>query len=155
MAALSAVVLYIASVLPTLKLAVCLIASAIICLAMIKYGAGSALTIYLTTSAIVLIISPDKAVAFGYVLFFGNYPIIKAFIERLNNLTAEWIVKTILFVMYVVAAFAGMNIIFSGSITFPYSKWIIFACAVVAAVVYDIALSIFISEISRRFSKFI
>ncbi len=153
MAALSVVVLYIASVLPTLKLTVCLVASAIVCITMIKYGARGAVVLYLATSVVSLIISPDKTVAFGYLLFFGNYPIIKAFIENIHNLKAEWIVKIILFSAYTVVAFMAMTIFFSGIINFPYSKIFIFVAAVAAAAVYDVALSLFISEISKRFSK--
>ncbi|MBQ6998395.1 MAG: hypothetical protein IJN62_01220 [Clostridia bacterium] len=153
MAALSVVVLYIASVLPILKLAVCLVASAIVCITMMKYGARGALVLYLATSVVSIIISPDKTVAFGYLLFFGNYPIIKAFIENIHNLKAEWIVKIILFSAYTVIAFMAMTIFFSGVINFPYSKIFIFVAAVAAAAVYDVALSLFISEISKRFSK--
>ncbi len=153
MAALSVVVLYIASVLPTLKLAVCMIASAIVCITMIKYGARGAVVLYLATSVVSLIISPDKTVAFGYLLFFGNYPIIKAFVENMHNLKAEWIVKIILFIAYVTLTFLMIILFFSNAFVFPYSKIFIFAVAIVAAIIYDIALSLFISEISKRFSK--
>lgn len=153
MAALSIVVLYMASILPTLKLAVCLVASAIICIIMMKYGVRGAVAVYLAVSAVAMIISPDKTIPFGYLLFFGNYPIIKAFVENMHNLTAEWIVKIILFALYAVAAFAGMTIFFSGVINFSYSKWLIFAAVIIVAAVYDVALSMFISEINRRFSQ--
>lgn len=153
MAALSVVVLYLASILPTLKLTVCLVASAIICIVMMKYGVRGSMVVYLAASVVALIISPDKTVAVGYLLFFGNYPIIKAFIENIDNLKMEWIIKIVLFVVYTAAAFAAMTIFFSGVINFPYSKIFIFVAAVVAAVIYDVALSLFISEISRRFSK--
>lgn len=155
MAAMSVVILYIASVLPTLKLAVCLVASAVICIVMIKHGTGSALAVFIAASAVSLIVSPDKIVPFGYLLFFGNYPVVKAYIERMNKLMAEWIVKLIVFVVYVAIAFAGMKMFFAGAITFPCSQWIVFAGAVVAAGVYDVALSLFVSEIKRRFSNFI
>lgn len=155
MTALSVVILYIASILPTIKLTVCLVASAIICIIMMKYGARGAVAVYLSTSAVALIISPDKTIAFGYFLFFGNYPILKAFVENINNIKTEWIVKVILFAVYTVAAFAGMTIFFSGVINFPYSKWLIFVAVIAAAGIYDVALSLFISEINRRFSKFL
>lgn len=153
MAALSVVVLYVASVLPTLKLAVCMVASAIVCITMIKYGAKGAVVLYLATSVVSLIISPDKTVTFGYLLFFGNYPIIKAFVENMHNIKAEWIVKIILFVAYVAIAFLMIMVFFSNAFVFPYSKIFVFTVAVVAAVIYDIALSLFISEISKRFLK--
>ncbi len=153
MAALSVVVLYIASILPTLKLTVCLVASAIVCITMIKYGARGAVVLYLATSVVSLIISPDKTVALGYLLFFGNYPIIKAFVENMHNLKAEWIIKIILFISYVTIAFLMIMLFFSNAFVFPYSKIFVFVVAVVAAIIYDIALSLFISEISKRFSK--
>ncbi len=155
MAALSVVILYIASMLPTLRLAVCAVASAVICIVMIKQGTKSALGVYAAASAVSLIIAPDKAVALGYLIFLGNYPVVKAFIERLNNLKIEWLIKLVLFCIYAAAAFAIMKIFFPGAVAFPYSEWIIFAAAVAAAAVYDVALSMFITELNRRFSKFI
>ena len=151
MAALSVVVLYAASVIPTLKLTVCLVASAIICIAMMKYGINAAVVIYLASSVVSLIIVPNKTVAFAYILFFGNYPIIKAFIENIHNIKIEWIMKIILFFAYAILAFLIASIFLS--VSFPYSKAIAFGVLVVMAAIYDVALSFFITEISKRFSK--
>ncbi len=155
MAALSAVMLYMASILPTLRLAVCFIASAVICITMIKYGAREAVAVYLAVSAVSLIIMPDKLIPFGYILFFGNYPIVKAFLERVNKVKAEWGLKIIVFVIYALAAYAGMKLFFSGAVNVPFSEWLIIIGAVGVACIYDVALSLFISEFNRRFSKFI
>jgi len=152
-AALSIVILYLASVLPSGKTAVCAVASAVVCLSMIKFGVKGALWTYLTVSVISLILLPEKSISLGYILFFGNYPIAKAFIEKRNNLTAEWILKIILFLVYWAVACVFARMFFPELIEIGYSMWLVLAIAVAAASVYDVALSLVVTEINRRFPK--
>lgn len=150
---MSVVLLYVACVIPTLKLTLCAVSSALICIVMVKYGARGSAAVYLACSAVTFIIAADKAVALGYFLFFGNYPIIKAFIERRENIVTEWIIKILVFAIYAVGAYAAATIFFPSVLTFEYSLWLTFAAVIAVAAVYDMALSMIISEITRRFSN--
>lgn len=152
MTALTVAILYLASVMPTLRLTACAVSSAIICVMMIKYGVKSSVLVYLSSAVVSFVLLPNKMFFVGYALFFGNYPIVKAYIERIGNIAFEWLVKLILFGVYSVIAYGVVTAFFS-NVVLPYSNTILFALVVVVAIIYDIALSLFISEIRRRFLK--
>ena len=61
------------------------------------------------------------------------------------------IIKIILFFAYAILAFLIVSIFLS--VSFPYSKVIAFLVLVVMVAIYDVALSFFITEINKRFSK--
>ena len=119
---------------------------------MIKYGVKSSVLVYLSSAVVSFILLPNKMLFVGYALFFGNYPIVKAYIERIGNIAFEWLVKIVLFGVYSVIAYGVVTVFFS-NVVLPYSNTILFALVVVVAIIYDIALSLFISEIRRRFLK--
>lgn len=150
--ALTVAILYLASVMPTLRLTACAVSSAIICVMMIKYGTKSSLLVYLAASVVSFVLLPNKMLFVGYALFFGNYPIIKAYIERIGNIAFEWVVKLILFGVYSVIAYGVVTAFFS-NVVLPYSNSVLLAVVIVIAAIYDIALSLFVSEIRRRFLK--
>ena len=89
-----------ASIVPTGRLVLCAVASATVCVLMIKFGIKGALLLYAAVSVIAFVLLPDKTIFFGYLLFFGNYPIAKALIEKKNNLVFEWVLKILLFCLY-------------------------------------------------------
>lgn len=142
-----------AGVVPTGRLVLYAVASATVCLIMIKFGIKGAVLLYTAVSVISFAMLPDKTIFFWYVLFFGNYPVVKALIEKKNNLILEWILKISLFCVYVLVAYLGINLFFLGLADFKYSLWLVFGAAISVASVYDIALSLLISELVRRFSK--
>ena len=153
--AFSVAVLYMASVLPTLKLALCAITSVIICICAIKYNLSGALMVYAATSAVSVLILPNKMIALAYFVVFGNYPIVKSIVEQKNiSLAKERILKVILYLIYATLLIFGINLLFS-DIIMPYSYGVMYVVVVVCAIVYDIGISVVLSEISRRFSKFL
>ena len=152
MTALSVAILYFASVIPTLRLTACAVSSAIICIMMIKYGIKSSVAVFLSAAAVSFVLLPNKMLFVGYALFFGNYPIVKAYIERIGNMTFEWLVKIVLFGGYSIVAYGVISVFFS-NVVLPYSNTILFILIVIIAAIYDIALSLFVSEIRRRFLK--
>ena len=150
--ALSVVLLYLASVLPSAKIAVCAVASAVVCLMMVKSGLRGSLSVYFAVSLVSLVMLPDKTVAAAYLLLFGIYPVIKSFIERRNHLVAEWILKIIMFCIYFAIVYFGASLVFSQLADTEYSAWVLFIGVVAVLTVYDVALSLLITELGRRFS---
>ncbi len=151
--AISAVVLYMASIVPTGRLVLCAVASVTVCVLMIKFGIKGALLLYAAVSAIAFVLLPDKTIFFGYLLFFGNYPIVKALIEKKNSLVFEWVLKILLFCLYAIVAYLGINLFFPSLAQIEYSLWLVLVATVAVAAVYDVALSLLISELIRRFAK--
>lgn len=72
------------------------ISSIIICISIIKFGGRSSILV-LISSIISSIISGIIEYAIIYLIFFGTYPIIKFYIEQLNNILIEFILKIIYF----------------------------------------------------------
>ncbi len=95
--ALTVVLLYIASVLPTSRIGVTTIAGLLVASAVIEYGVGAGLSCFAVSAVLAAIIIPLKSVVLLYVLFFGCYPIIKSLIERMKNRAAEWALKLLVF----------------------------------------------------------
>ncbi len=151
--AVSVVLLYVASVVPTARLALCAVVSAMVCLVVIKSGIKGALSLYVAVTALSAIILPDKAIAVAYGMVFGIYPVIKAFIEKRNNLLLEWICKIVLFVLYSALVIFGIGYILPGLINTELAKPILYVGVVIVLSVYDIALSLIITEANIRFVK--
>ena len=151
--AVSVVLLYIASVMPTARLALCAVVSAMVCLVMIKSGTKGALALYVAVTLLSAIILPDKGIAVAYGVVFGIYPVIKAFIEKRNNLLLEWIYKIVLFVLYSALVIFGVGYILPDLINTELAKPILYIGVIAVLIVYDIALSLIITEANRRFAK--
>jgi len=97
LAALSVVLLYLASLLPSGRLASAAIAGLINAIAVIECGRLCAFACFSCTSILAAVLLPVKAVALIYILFFGYYPIVKSLAERIKSRTLEWAVKIIVF----------------------------------------------------------
>ena len=97
LAAVSFVFLWLASALPTMKLALMLIASlgaAVLCMSCSwKWALGA----YAVTAALALLLLPTKSAALLYSAFFGFYPIWKLFAERQSRSVLRWGMKLALF----------------------------------------------------------
>ena len=150
---MSVVIMYIASVMPAGKLALCAVASGIVCMTVVKSGVKNAVYLYAVVSVLSLLLLPDKTIAMGYLIFLGNYPILKGLIEKRNRLSTEWILKIIVFSIYAVALYMGVTFIFPDTIEFGYSLPVVAVGFLIVASVYDVALSLLITELVRKFSK--
>ena len=151
--ALSVVIMYMASVLPTGKLALCAVASGVMCLVVVKNGIGNALSVYAVVSVISIILLPDKSIAIGYILFLGNYPVLKALIEKQRKLAKEWLIKITLFIVYAVVLYFGAVFFVPSFVDFEYSLPVVLCAVLLIASVYDVALSLLVTELVRRFSR--
>lgn len=94
--ALTVVFLYIASIIPTNKLAMLTLASVVIPISVITTSISNSFIVYLAASIISLIVL-NKSIAISYVLFFGLYGFIKHYTEKVRNLFIEMALKFIFF----------------------------------------------------------
>ncbi|MBR5236059.1 MAG: hypothetical protein IKW06_01620 [Clostridia bacterium] len=105
--ALTVICLYGASTLPTGRVAALALASLFCALCVNQYGVRYGVALYVGASILSLLLVPKRLLVVIYILFAGYYPIVKLYIEGLNKLWAEWLVKVlyfnvILFVLYMV-----------------------------------------------------
>lgn len=82
MAAFSFVFLYIASLLPTAKIALYAVATVFLAGVVIEHGIKPAFVCYLAVSLLSFLLIPNKLFCLPYIFFFGYYPIFKSFCEK-------------------------------------------------------------------------
>ena len=96
LSALTLVILYFTFLLPTNTLTLLTLASAMVPIALIRCNLKTCWLVYITSGVLSLILLPIN-ISMLYILFFGLYGIIKYFIERLNQLPLEWLLKYLFF----------------------------------------------------------
>ncbi|MEF9958617.1 MAG: hypothetical protein RR090_03865 [Niameybacter sp.] len=101
LSALTLLILYCTLLLPTNTLTLLTLASITVPIALIRENTKTAFMVYLTSSLLGVILLPLN-ISLMYVLFFGCYGLVKYFIEKLDRLPLEWLLK-----------FVGFNIIFA------------------------------------------
>ena len=94
--ALTIAVLYSTSLLPISTLSILTIASCLIPISIIRTSLKNTILVYISCSILSFFLVPIN-IALLYTLFFGVYGIIKFFIEKLDNLIYEIIVKLLVF----------------------------------------------------------
>ena len=97
LSALAVVSLYLGSLLPTGQLGLAALASLFVAAAIIEAGLKSGVSVFIISSAIAMLIIPNRVVPLFYLLFFGYYPIIKSLIEKHKNVFVQWILKILVF----------------------------------------------------------
>lgn len=148
--ALTLAILYSASLLPISTLSILTIASCLIPVSIIRTSIKNTILVYLSCSILSFFFVPIN-IALLYTSFFGIYGIIKYFIEKLNNLIYEIIIKLIIFnillflIYYFFSAFIGFNP--------QIALWLLLIIAQAVFLIYDYALTIIISYFINRINK--
>ena len=141
MAALTVVFLYLASVFPTGQLGFVAVASLFTIAVVIEAGIKYAALVYVSCAILAFLIIPLKGAALLYTLFFGYYPIVKSFAERLKKPLWAWIVKEAVFIAALTAVwFLFRTLIFSGRYL-ELSPLIVYIGGIAVFTLYDIGLS--------------
>ena len=94
--ALTSIILYMTSVIPTSTLTILTIASALIPICIIRSNVKTAIFVYFASSLISFFLVKIN-ISLLYFIFFGVFGIIKFLIERLRNVRVEMILKLIFF----------------------------------------------------------
>nr|WP_307991679.1 hypothetical protein [uncultured Niameybacter sp.] len=114
--AITLLILYMTLLIPTNTLALLTLASITVPVALIRENIKTSLLVYITSSLLGVILLPLN-ISLLYILFFGCYGLIKHFIERLNRLPLEWLLKFIFFnIMLIVGYTFFENVITPGSL---------------------------------------
>ena len=113
LAACSLVCLYLASYFPSGKMGMAAAAGLFPAAAVASCGFGAGFLCYAGTAILGMLLVSDKAVALLYLLFFGLYPMMKGFIERINRLIPELILKLLIFNLYAVLLFRVFGSLFA------------------------------------------
>jgi hypothetical protein len=155
LAALAVLLLFFAAVMPTNKLSLYALSSFFISIIVTEYGIGAGWTFYAATGLLALAIVPGKIATLPYIAFFGIYGIAKYYIEKLNNIFTEYVLKLLYFNILLIISILFAQLFLDLGLTSILPWWIIVIISEVVFVIYDYAYSLFIQFYRQRLHKFL
>lgn len=159
-AALSVIIMTVCSAFPSMTYAAPVFCGIFIIFAVIEFNSKFAFALYLSISALSLIVVPNKESALIYALFFGIYPILKGKIESKTRGAASWLIKYLIFNVAIIICY----FICSRLLNIPYdeigflgkfSLLFLWASGNAAFLVYDIAFTRVITLYILRWQKYV
>lgn len=153
--ALSVILLFLGGITGTLDLAAAALASFCVIFAVIEMGYGSAFLVYAAASVIGIIL-PIKTPALFFAAFFGYYPLVKSFSEKLSIIVSYVIKLAVYSVAYFVMIALSLVVITEDIATgnkliFFYGA--LYLICVVILIIYDIALTRIITAYNLSWRK--
>ena len=150
--ALCIVLMFMTGLFPFATYALPALAGGMLVAVVIEMGTKTALTVYASVALLSCLVVADKEAALMFVFFFGYYPILKEKLEKLRPHLLEYaaklavlnisVISVYLIIIYVLG-FA--EIIQEFGELGQYGQWIMLAFANVVFLLYDIALTRYIS----------
>ena len=161
MVALGAATMMLGTVIDVLDLSVCAIASLLVVFIYLEIGSYFPWLVWICTSLSILLMNPGSLVWAEYLLVFGIYPLMKAYIERLPRWS--WLIVKIL---YINAIVWSLFFICEGLLGLPFfdedslvMKVALYVLINVAFVVYDFFITVmvrfYLQKLRPRFRKFL
>lgn len=148
--ALAVICLLLADVLPTSKISLYALSSFFVSIAIIEGGIRAGWIFYAATAILGSIIVPDKISIVPYALFFGVYGIIKFYIEKLNRIVIEYVLKVVFFNACAAIIILAAQSLFEAGLTsrFPWVALVI--AGEIIFLVYDFVYTLFINYYRDR-----
>lgn len=151
---MSTALLYIASLVPSGRLALLCAASIGVVFVQMSCGARWAVCTYLAASGLALLLCPLKGMVWAYALFFGWYPPVKMFFERKNAAWMRWGGKLACFNLALLAYWLVFGRALLPAQLAGKSGLLIVCAAELGFLIYDYALKelilFYIRKIARR-----
>lgn len=151
--ALAVITLFLASVLPTNKLSFYALSSFFISIVIIEFGARTGWVFYTASSLLAFFVVQEKIRLVPYLIFFGIYGMMKFYIERINNIIIEYILKILYFnISLAVSAAFAKKFLFEGvEIKFPW--WIFIIALEIIFIIYDYVYTLFVQYYRQKLKK--
>lgn len=143
--ALAVICLLLATVLPTNRLSFYALSSFFIAVSIIESGARAGWIFYLATSLLALIIVPDKLGIIPYAIFFGLYGLVKYYIEKLDKIIIEYVLKFIYFNISAGIAVLTVSRLFGFEMSVKLPWWLLIAALEIVFFIYDVVYTLFIN----------
>jgi len=152
-AALSLILLYISSVIPTNRLSILVIASCIIPLSIMVTGVKNTVVVYGAVSLLSLFIIPSKLIGMSYILIFGSYGFVKYYVEKLRNIPIEIVLKLLYFNITSSIIVFIYKMLFLKMPNININVYLLLIILEVMFVIYDYALTSFIAYANKNLLK--
>ena len=160
--ALSVVILLMSSFLGLMELTVGALASLLVVFIFIEVKGSYPYLVWLATSTLSILLLPTKEIGVAYLVIFGIYPILKAYIERLPR--AVWVTVKLLYFALVIGVFIFLFELVSGvsffseldGVSAGLIKWAklgVIALFIFALFVYDMFVTVMIRLYFLKFRE--
>lgn len=153
LAALVTITLYLESILPVNKLSLYALSSFFIAVVIMKYGIKNGWAFYLATCLLAFAVIPDKFGLIPYAVFFGLYGIVKFYIEKLNKLIPEYILKLLYFNLCLILAIFLIREFFIQNIKINFPWWIAIVLSEIVFVIYDYVYTLLIQYYNTKLKR--
>jgi len=159
-AAFTLLFLYLASILPTGKLAMYFLSSIFIAGLVVEHETGYAFLMFVAVALLSFLIIPNRVRVLYYVLFFGHYGIGKHYIEKIRDKVTAFILKLLYFnaamaLIYVISQYVlGQNLLLV-DVGFALPIFVLIILAQVLFVVYDYLYSLVTQFYYQRLRKWL
>lgn len=111
-AALCMLLMFMTGLIPFATYAIPALAGILMIAVVVETNAKWALLVYIAVSLLSIFITPDREAAMMFIAFFGHYPIVKLYLERVRPRALEYLLKLACFNVCIVAAYAVIVFIF-------------------------------------------
>ena len=145
-AALSIVLMFLTSVIPSMTYALPAAAGILLTVIVIEIDKKWAFGVFAAVGLLSIFLIADKEAAVMYIMFFGYYPILKAILEEKLPVALSWVLKFAVFNVSMIAAFLITVYVFN----IPFDEmekygvkaaFILLALGNVVFLIYDFALT--------------
>ncbi len=138
--ALIVVLLFIAGIIDVLDYTASAISGIIVTFILIEFGTSFAVSVYLSSSLLALLIIPNKLSALLFVAFCGWYSFVKRYIEKLSR-PLEFIIKFSLFNVILFVVILVTKFVFMFENISKLTLVVVFITANVAFILYDFLIT--------------
>ena len=152
--AVSLILVYIASVVPTGNWGLVAVAGVLPAAAVISVGLGAGVLCWAGVSLLSFLLLPGKFCALLYTALFGLYPLVKLLIERLRKRGMEYLLKLVFFNASFTLIFLIMRAAVLDSLPAALGTvWVLYLVANVVFLIYDFGFSRLISFYVARIGR--
>ncbi|MBC2581547.1 hypothetical protein [Clostridium sp. DJ247] len=152
--ALGVIFVYLSTLLPVNKLYLLAMASSIIPLSVITTNIQTSVVVYAATALLSLLVCGIKIPVILYAVFFGIYGIVKYYIEKLNKIYIEILLKLMFFNLILLILTYIYKVLFTVIPAVPLPIYLLVIFAEIVFLIYDYVLTLFISRVNNYFSKY-
>jgi len=153
--AFAVICLVLATVLPTNRIALYALSSFFVAVSIIESGVKSGWIFYTATSMLAFILVPNKLGVIPYVIFFGIYGIVKFYIEKLDKIVPEYVIKFVFFNICAGIAALTARQLFSINLTVAPPWWVIVIALEIIFFMYDFVYTLFIRYYEEKLRKWV
>lgn len=151
--ALGVVMMSLSAQLQLFDLSVCALASLIIAFVYMEVGSPYTFLVWIATSLLMLWLFSGSVLWAQYLLLFGNYPIVKGYVERIRRRVLWWVLKLVYANIITVLLIFLIKLI-TGEPFFNVDSYLliggIYILLIAAFVLYDVFLTVLIRYYIRK-----